>query len=119
MIQFRSVISPIAAWSANGVGGAALLTFAAVLALGAVAAAFYVRGRHRGWAAAPVGRLFDDLCRAHGLSDQERGLLVRAAAKVSYGSAVFVDPALLDRFGESVPEEATACVRLRERLFGA
>jgi hypothetical protein len=103
----------------SDVRGIALLVFAMVLAAAAVAAAFYIRKRlMRPAVAAATARLFDDLCRVHSLSNEDRGVLGRAAAVATYTSVVFVDPRLLERHGLSNPQEAAACTRLRERLFG-
>lgn len=120
----------LAAWSAvpallggrvrSDARGIALLAFAIVLAVAAVAAAFYIRSRLRRPAVvAATARLFDDLCRAHSLSNDERGLLARAATGATYTSVVFVDPRLLERHAVSYPQDAASCTRLRERLFGA
>ena len=104
----------------SGAGGGMLLILAAVLAIVAVAMAMLLSARIKRSAAATVtARLFDDLCRAHSLSDEERALLARAAAGEPHTSIAFVDCRLLDRLGESHPDQSAACLRLRERLFGA
>lgn len=103
----------------DGTGGIAFLVFAAIVAAAGAAAYFYRRQVRLTAAATVTARLFDDLCRVHELSDEDRRLLARAATGTTHTSVVFVDPTPLDRLAESSPAEAVACVRLRERLFGA
>lgn len=119
LAALSSVPGLLAARVRSDARGIALLVFAMVLGAAAIAAAFYIRKRLMRPAVVPAtARLFDDLCRAHSLPDEDRGVLARAAAAATYTSVVFVDPRLLERHGLSYPQEAAACMRLRERLFG-
>ena len=66
---------------------------------------------------APSG-LFDELCRAHNLTAEERGLIRKAAADQQQPGTVFIDPAVIDRYALSNPDAGKACQSLRDKLFG-
>jgi len=84
------------------------------------------RRSHRPQAAIPAARparaktLFDDLCAAHALTDQEQKVLRDAAEllELTAPSRFFVDPGLLrNASAQACPDDAQALRSLLDRLF--
>ena len=70
---------------------------------------------------APVETLFDQLVKAHGLSNSDADLLLQAVrqSEADSNAEVFVNPAVLHHFASAQPGSADDCRRLVERLFGS
>ncbi|MBA3313215.1 MAG: hypothetical protein M3552_15140 [Planctomycetota bacterium] len=107
----------------NGTGSSreTAVLFMAGLAIAAFWAGLYLWDRRRRPAEAVnhATGLFGELCRIHGLSKEERALLQKAASDLPNPAVAFIEPMILDRFGNSHTADAGACEGIRQRLFGS
>lgn len=95
-----------------------LLGIAAIVA--AAVGAMYLLERRKAVRAVQVDSeqlLFRELCRIHGLNDQQSQLLLALSESLGAGRCeIFVDPAILD--GAIAAGHAKSYASLRTRLFG-
>ena len=110
---------PNAAWRLSGVATTGNVTIlVVVVAIVGLWVGIVLWSRRRP-ADGPASKtaLFDELCRAHTLSPQDRSLLRRAVGG-GQPAAGFVDPGHLNRLAAASDADAEACTALSERLFG-